>query len=281
MNDHDFPYVTFGLKDRLFGIDCARVNEMLVLPPLAHLPATPDYVRGVVNLRGSVIMVVDLRMMMKMPSVPHDLETLIDLLGKREQDHLNWIKELENSVKERRDFKLTTNPHACAFGKWYDSYKSDNVMMSNHLKKFDAPHKRIHALGEDVIKLAADSRHDEATAIIEHEKEETLALLVALFAEAKTLLRETSREIVIVLNHRGKTLGVSVDIISSVERLKEGSEEEIQGISGELKSGLVTKIGKTVKGEKIVMLINVDDLFLGSGLAEKLEEIGNQTLART
>jgi len=273
MKEFGFPLVMFRLSDRLFGLDSSCVNEMLVLPPLAHLPATQDYIRGVMNLRGTVIMVVDLRKMMNMSTVEQDLAKLIELLGKREQDHINWLTELDNSIKEHREFKLTTNPHACAFGKWYDTYKATNVIMENHLRKFDAPHKRIHALGMEAVTLVKNSKVEEATALIEREKNVTLALLVNLFAEAKKLMRETVREIVIVLTHQGRSIGVSVDSIESVEHLKEDTVDEIPGISAQISNGLVTKTGKTLKGEKIVMLINTEEIFQDSGMAVDLAAI--------
>jgi purine-binding chemotaxis protein CheW len=194
-------------------------------------------------------------------------------LGKREQDHINWLTELDNSIKEHREFKLTTNPHACAFGKWYDTYKATNVIMENHLRKFDAPHKRIHALGMEAVTLVKNSKVEEATALIEREKNVTLALLVNLFAEAKKLMRETVREIVIVLTHQGRSIGVSVDSIESVEHLKEDTVDEIPGISAQISNGLVTKTGKTLKGEKIVMLINTEEIFQDSGMAVDLAAI--------
>ncbi|MBI3794680.1 MAG: chemotaxis protein CheW [Nitrospinae bacterium] len=264
MDGLDFPYTTFRLADRLFGLESSYVHEMLVLPELAHVPTAKEHIRGVINIRGKVILVVDLRKMMRMATVTEDTENLIELLGKREQDHLNWIAELENSIKERREFKLTTDPHKCAFGKWYDAYKAKNVMMENHLKKFDAPHKRIHALGTEAVALAKDQKYDDALALVARERMGTLSLLVNLFAEAKTLLRETMREIVIVLGNGENSIGVSVDNIESVEHLKEGSIEDIRGISTEFKHALVTKIGKTLRGEKIVMLINTSEIFQDS-----------------
>ncbi|MBI5178550.1 MAG: chemotaxis protein CheW [Nitrospinae bacterium] len=261
MNENDVPWVTFRLGERFFGIESSYVMEMLVLPDLSHLPTPADYIRGVMNLRGTVILVVDLRRRMNMHSVAQDVEALVELLGKREQDHLNWITELENSVKEGREFKLTTNPHACAFGKWYDTYKASNVILENHLKKFDAPHKRIHSLGIEAVEMVKKGQREDALKLIERERKGTLGLLAGLFAEAKKLLRETLREIVIVLNYEGRTVGVTVDAIESVEHLKEGSIEEIHGLAAQLKDGLVSMTGKTQKGEKIVMLVNTGEVF--------------------
>lgn len=261
MKEYEFPWVTFRLADRIFGIESSYVMEMLVLPEMSQLPAAADYVRGVVNLRGSVILVVDLRKKMRMPSASQHIEELIELLMHREEDHRKWVNALEASVKEGHDFKLTTDPHACAFGKWYDTYKATNLILENHLKKFDQPHKRIHALGIEVIALMKAGKREEALTLIEYERSRTLEQLVGLFAEAKQILRDTLREIIIVLNNGQRTLGVTVDAIESVEYLKEGTIDEMPGLTSQLKDGLVTRTGKTARGEKIVLLVDVNQLF--------------------
>lgn len=256
MKEYEFPWVTFRLAERLFGIESSYVMEMLVLPEMSQLPTAAEYVRGVVNLRGNVILVIDMRKKMRMPSASRHVEELIELLARREEDHHKWVDELEASVKEGRDFKLTTDPHGCAFGKWYDTYKPTNLILENHLKRFDEPHKAIHALGLEVIAMVKAGNRDEALARIEQERGRTLELLVTLFAEAKKILRETLREIIIVLNNGERTVGVTVDTIDSVEYLKEGTIDELSGLASRLKDALVTRTGKTARGEKIVMLVN-------------------------
>ena len=273
MKEYEFPWVTFRLADRLFGIESSFVMEMLVLPAMSQLPATADYMRGVMNLRDNVILVVDLRRKMRMPSASQHVDELVELLAHREEDHHKWVNELEASVKENREFKLTTDPHACAFGKWYDTYKPTNLILENHLKKFDEPHKRIHALGTEVIMLMKAKKGDEAATRIEYERSRTLTQLTTLFAEAKNILRETLREIIIVLNNGERTVGVTVDTIESVEYLKEGTIDEIPGLSSQLKDGLVTHTGKTARGEKIVLLMNVDEIFSDAHAAADLGQV--------
>jgi purine-binding chemotaxis protein CheW len=54
-------YITFKLGDELFAIDVAQVREVLELPLITRVPTAPSYMRGVVNVRGKAIPVVDLR----------------------------------------------------------------------------------------------------------------------------------------------------------------------------------------------------------------------------
>ena len=54
-------YLTFKLGEETFGIDIANIHEVLKLPDVTHIPGTREYIRGVINVRGSVVPVVDLK----------------------------------------------------------------------------------------------------------------------------------------------------------------------------------------------------------------------------
>lgn len=55
-------YLTFILDGELFGVDVRETREILDLPVLTRIPQSPDYMLGVINLRGSIVPVVDLRL---------------------------------------------------------------------------------------------------------------------------------------------------------------------------------------------------------------------------
>ena len=55
-------YVTFSLGEELFGVEVTRTKEILSLTPVTKVPQTPDYLLGVINLRGQVVTVVDMRL---------------------------------------------------------------------------------------------------------------------------------------------------------------------------------------------------------------------------
>ena len=54
-------YLSFTLGSEVFGLPILSVQEIIGLMPVTRVPRTPDYVRGVINLRGKVIPVIDLR----------------------------------------------------------------------------------------------------------------------------------------------------------------------------------------------------------------------------
>jgi len=54
-------YLTFFLGDEQYGIDISQVKEIIAIMKITHIPRTPSYVSGVINLRGSIIPVIDTR----------------------------------------------------------------------------------------------------------------------------------------------------------------------------------------------------------------------------
>lgn len=61
-------YLTFTLGDETYGLDILRVQEIIGMMPVTRVPQTPGFVRGVINLRGRVVPVVDLRVKFEAPS---------------------------------------------------------------------------------------------------------------------------------------------------------------------------------------------------------------------
>lgn len=70
-------YITFKLGDELFAIDVAQVREVLELPLITRVPTAPAYMRGVVNVRGKAVPIVDLRAKFGLPSVADTLNSRI------------------------------------------------------------------------------------------------------------------------------------------------------------------------------------------------------------
>jgi purine-binding chemotaxis protein CheW len=73
-------YITFRLGEELFAINVAQVREVLDLTLITKVPMSPPYMRGVVNVRGTAIPVVDLRLRFGLPPVTETVNTRILVL---------------------------------------------------------------------------------------------------------------------------------------------------------------------------------------------------------
>jgi purine-binding chemotaxis protein CheW len=70
-------FLTFTLEDEEYGISILTVKEIIGMMPVTSIPRTPDFVKGVVNLRGKVIPVIDLRLKFAMNEIPYTDRTCI------------------------------------------------------------------------------------------------------------------------------------------------------------------------------------------------------------
>jgi len=70
-------YLTFQLAGEEYGLEILKVKEIIGIMDITALPRTPDYVKGVINLRGKVIPVIDLRLRFGFPEAEHTEKTCI------------------------------------------------------------------------------------------------------------------------------------------------------------------------------------------------------------
>src|SRR5437899_8597321 len=73
----DEKFLTFFLEDEEYGIEILKVQEIIGMMSVTPVPRTPSFVRGVINLRGKVIPIIDLRLKFGMPAIAQTEETCI------------------------------------------------------------------------------------------------------------------------------------------------------------------------------------------------------------
>ncbi len=74
-------YLTFALADEEYGLEILQVREIIGLIDITTVPKMPDFVKGVVNLRGKIIPVIDLRLKFGMTGIEYTKETCIIVLS--------------------------------------------------------------------------------------------------------------------------------------------------------------------------------------------------------
>jgi purine-binding chemotaxis protein CheW len=70
-------FLMFDLGEEVFGLEISYVTEIIGMQPISGLPETPDYIRGIVNLRGKIIPVIDMRLKFKKSSIDYTDRTCI------------------------------------------------------------------------------------------------------------------------------------------------------------------------------------------------------------
>lgn len=241
----------------MYAVPSSCVREILILPEIVPMPGAAPDVRGVMNLRGKITKVIDLRVRMGLPPANRQTEELVQLLCDREQDHRNWLNELERCVRENQPFTLSQDPHKCKFGIWYDSYQTDNSLLRMTLKNMDAPHQAIHACANEILDKAHAGDSEKALELIELHKKGELALLIRLFEQSRDLLRERQRELAVVLQHDGIRFALTIDSVEAVEHIPDTNIEAMPSAMARLKC----RIAKRPKTNETVLLLEDGFLF--------------------
>jgi purine-binding chemotaxis protein CheW len=98
-------YLTFKLGNEVFATDVAKVREVLDLTAITAIPRTPPFMRGVINLRGSVVPVVDLRLCFDMSKTESTRNTCIVVVEVLLDNEATVIGALADSVEEVIDLE--------------------------------------------------------------------------------------------------------------------------------------------------------------------------------
>ena len=109
-------YLTFNLFSEEYGIEILKVREIIGLMDITAVPQTPNYIRGVINLRGKVISVVDLRTKFGLESIEDTDETCIIVMDVSRNGEIIQIGILVDSVSEVLDIKEEDIEEAPPFG---------------------------------------------------------------------------------------------------------------------------------------------------------------------
>jgi len=253
-------YVLFELDGQSFAIAADHVSEVALLGRVHRPPNVPPYGRGMMLLRGQRVSLVDLRLLLGMQGHQEVHREALAAFRQRKQDHMDWLNELKASVRERRASSLTLDPHACAFGRWYDHFKTDDPVLSLKLRQFDRPHQRIHTLGAQVRSMTECGQHQEALALIQDRRGKDLAVLLKLFDETLPLLEAADREIVILVSDGTRKIGLVVDHASEMRDIEPQPLDELASdhplhLAGDLLEGI------GVQGERVTVVIEGERLF--------------------
>ncbi len=93
-------YLTFNLAEELFALDIGKVREVLDYTTVTRVPGTPEFMRGVINLRGSVVPVVDMRLKFGLPATEQGVNTCIIIVEVAVDGETTVLGAMADAVQE-------------------------------------------------------------------------------------------------------------------------------------------------------------------------------------
>jgi len=116
MSDREGKYLTFALAGEEYGISILKIKEIIGMMPITTVPQTPEFVKGVINLRGKVIPVVDLRLRFGMERIDYTERTCIVVVEISSGSGTVMIGIVVDSVSEVLNIKAGDIEETPTFG---------------------------------------------------------------------------------------------------------------------------------------------------------------------
>src|SRR5512136_1841290 len=98
-------YLTFKLRDEVFALDIGKVREVLDFTTVTKVPQTPDFMRGVINLRGNVVPVVDMRLKFGLSMTEKTVNTCVIITEIDVDGETTVVGAMADSVQEVLDLE--------------------------------------------------------------------------------------------------------------------------------------------------------------------------------
>ena len=120
-SDREGKYLTFSLAEEEYGIGILKIKEIIGMMPITTVPQTPEFVKGVINLRGKVIPVTDLRMRFSMEEIDYTERTCIIVVEIGKQTETVQIGIVVDAVSEVLNIKSADIEDSPTFGSKLDT----------------------------------------------------------------------------------------------------------------------------------------------------------------
>ncbi len=113
ITDREGKYLTFSMANEEYGIGILKIREIIGMMPITSVPQTPEFVKGVINLRGKVIPVMDLRLRFNMDSIDYDERTciiVVEILGQSATVQVGVVVDSVSEVLNIKQDEIEDTP---------------------------------------------------------------------------------------------------------------------------------------------------------------------------
>lgn len=254
------PWLIFGIQEELYAVNSAYVEYITPLPETG-LTKVPDMAKaryGLMPFQEGYVSLLSMRTLFGLSTLEDEYEMFKDMIEHRKQDHLDWVEELKRCTHEEEPFTLATDPHQCAFGRWYDSFVSEQPSINSHLAKIDDPHKRLHQTAGQIVQCCGTEKGldpDCTQSILMELEQEIVPMVVGLLDETKEIFSSHYREMVIIIEEGQERIGLIVDSVRSVDQL-DMVDDKLEAAQSIRHSEYISKVAKLSEADQVVFILD-------------------------
>jgi hypothetical protein len=151
--------ITFSTREATFAIPLEQVKYIEKdVKRNIQLGQLDKFNHEVITYQNSAVALFNFSTLTGSRSQTEEVKELISLFDEKEKDHRDWMDALEKSINDDTPFTKATDPDKCAFGLWFNDFKTNDDDLKEVLEKFDTPHRAIHSLAESLLTLAKQDK---------------------------------------------------------------------------------------------------------------------------
>ncbi len=249
-------YVIFSVLGEEFGVNIDKVKEIFKVEEITPVPRSPEFIRGVTNLRGSIIPVVDIRHRFGVTDVASESRDIADKAGKiarEEIDTLNKIIEAEgNESITEFDSKLSL---------YLANYRTSNDIIVTLVAEIREAYEPLLVEIRNAWEKKSNTEEfvQLVKAVIDNKYPEFLSSLSKILLNSER--NSDSLEKILVVTIKEMTVGLLVDNVHEVLMVQDSVIEDVPNIVfSNIDVGYLEGIAKLDSGERIVLILNIDDI---------------------
>lgn len=250
--------VIFRLEDKYFSIHSLFVEAMEVIESVRKVPQSPVHLRGIIELRGKVIPILDLRNILGMKPLTLSIKTIHDQLIQYKVEH----EKIENQLLvENLDSIEKIN--SCSLNDFIKNFKSDNIFFQEAIAELRFPHSKLHLVIENYFIEKKAGNKFKSDTLFQQLKTKEFPRFKNKLDETINIINSKKNEIYIVLGYDGRLLGLTVDSIYAVDEVLDIDKQKagIYDFFSTSAKNLIESVGRNKKIDGLIINMSVLEIF--------------------
>lgn len=128
-------YLTFVIDNQIYGLEIKYITEIINMQPITKMPDMPEYVKGIINLRGKVIPLIDIRLRFNIEPMDYNIKTsiiVVDITDKSIGIIVDYVKEVITIInKDMVDSTIINKKFGSRYIKGFGKIGNDILLILN------------------------------------------------------------------------------------------------------------------------------------------------------
>ncbi len=176
---------------------------------------------------------------------------LSSFIKEKELDHINWVRQLEQSVENNTEFSGQTDPTLCAFGKWMSGFKTDNQHIKESLEKFKELHNQLHQSAVKIKQLHGQNDNISIQRVMSTEVKPIIQKLLVIFEEQHEEYQKSYADAALKIE---KAVG---DLLLIGQKFRAATEKVSKIINTEVNNYVIVTEKNSAQASSLIFIISL------------------------